>query len=189
MILTLDLPAAPLFQDEYEDNIIPHVPLYGPGGILNKYDGLQSQERMNHRRRYRLLHPLPPFLLFHIKRFSTNKFISERNPTIVTFDPQRPLDMSPYAVPNPSIHPHGDPILYDLIANITHEAVKVRDDSVEGEAEKKVWRVQLLDRTRDEWMEVQDLYVEKLNNELISTKESYIQVWERRRNGKAVKRK
>jgi U4/U6.U5 tri-snRNP-associated protein 2 len=28
---------------------------------------------------------------------------------------------------------------------------------------------------------VQDLFVERLNTELISTKESYIQVWERRR--------
>jgi len=26
---------------------------------------------------------------------------------------------------------------YDLVANVTHEAVRVRDDSVEGEAEKK----------------------------------------------------
>jgi U4/U6.U5 tri-snRNP-associated protein 2 len=184
MILTLDLPPAPLFQDEFEENIIPHVPLYGMGGILNKYDGLQAQEKMNHRRRYRLLHPLPPYLLFHIKRFSANKFVSERNPTIVTFDPQRPLDMSPYTVPNPNLHPHGEPVLYDLIANITHEAVKVRDDSVEGEAEKKVWKCQVLDRTRDEWVEVQDLFVERLNVELISTKESYIQVWERRRTKK-----
>jgi U4/U6.U5 tri-snRNP-associated protein 2 len=184
LILTLDLPPAPLFQDEFEEVSIPHVPLSGPGGILNKYDGLQAQERMNHRRRYRLLHPLPPYLLFHVKRFSANKFVSERNPTIVTFDPARPLDMSPYTVPNPKLHPHGEPIMYDLIANITHEAVKVRDDSVEGEAEKKVWRCQMLDRTREEWVEVQDLFVERLNGELISTKESYIQVWERRRGKK-----
>jgi U4/U6.U5 tri-snRNP-associated protein 2 len=180
MILTLDLPAAPLFQDELERNIIPQVPLSGPNGILSKYDGIHAQEKLNYRRRYRLLHPLPPYLLIHIKRFSKNKFVSERNPTIVTFA-TRELDMAPYVVPNPSIHPGGEPIYYDLIANITHEAIKTRDDSVEGEAERKVWRVQLLDKSRQDWFEVQDLYVEKARAELISTKESYVQVWERRR--------
>lgn len=180
LILTLDLPPAPLFQDELDKNIIPQVPLAGPQGILSKYDGFHAQEKMNQRQRYRLLHPLPPFLLFHIKRFSKNKFVSERNGTIVTF-PTRSLDMSPYVVPNPSIHPPSEPILYDLIANITHEAVRMRDDSVEGETERKVWRVQLLDKSREEWFEVQDLFVEKARTELIGTKESYVQVWERRR--------
>ncbi|KAF2435148.1 U4/U6.U5 tri-snRNP-associated protein-like protein [Tothia fuscella] len=187
LILTLDLPAAPLFQDELERNIIPQIPL---SGILSKYDGVHAQELNNKRRRYRLLHPLPPYLLFHVKRFSKNKFVSERNPTIVTF-PTRSLDMTPYVVPNPSIHPGGgEPIYYDLVANITHEAIRTRDDSVEGEAERKVWRAQLLDKSRGDWFEVQDLFVEKARTELISTKESYVQVWERRRMpGKARKGK
>ena len=177
LILTLDLPAAPLFQDELDRNIIPQVPL---SSILSKYDGIHAQEKLNFRRRYRLLHPLPPYLLFHIKRFSQNKFVSERNPTIVTF-PTNSLDMAPYVVPNPKLHPHGEPIYYDLVANITHEAVKVRDDSVEGEAEKKVWRCQVRDRAGDAWYETQDLWVEKASAETLFTKESYVQVWERRR--------
>jgi U4/U6.U5 tri-snRNP-associated protein 2 len=177
LILTLDLPAAPLFQDELDRNIIPQVPL---SSILSKYDGIHAQEKLNFRRRYRLLHPLPPYLLFHIKRFSQNKFVSERNPTIVTF-PTNSLDMAPYVVPNPKLHPHGEPIYYDLVANITHEAVKVRDDSVEGEAEKKVWRCQVRDRAGDAWYETQDLWVEKASSETLFTKESYVQVWERRR--------
>ncbi|KAF1815484.1 U4/U6.U5 tri-snRNP-associated protein 2 [Eremomyces bilateralis CBS 781.70] len=177
MFLTLDLPPAPLFQDELDRNIIPQVRL---GEILSKYDGRRAQERLNHRRRYRLLHPLPPYLLFHIKRFSTNKFVSERNPTIVTSD--RPsIDMAEYVEPNPSLHSPADPIMYDLVANVTHEAVRIRDDSVEGEAEKKVWHVQLRDKSRDEWIEVQDLFVEKIMPETLFTKESYVQVWERRR--------
>ncbi|KAL8955477.1 MAG: hypothetical protein Q9193_006693, partial [Seirophora villosa] len=69
LMLTLDLPAAPLFQDELDRNIIPQVPL---AAILAKYDGVQAQEHLSMRKRYRLLHPLPPFLLFHIKRFSRN---------------------------------------------------------------------------------------------------------------------
>ncbi|KAF2090813.1 U4/U6.U5 tri-snRNP-associated protein 2 [Saccharata proteae CBS 121410] len=185
LILTLDLPPRPVFQDERDSNIIPQVPLTR---ILSKYDGISAQEALNYRRRYRLLHPLPPYLLFHIKRFSKNKFVSERNPTIVTF-PTRSLDMSPYVEPNPSIHPPGEPIWYDLVANITHEAVRSRDDSVQGEAERKVWRVQLKDRSRDEWVEVQDLFVENARAETLFTKESYLQVWERRRVAKKGKAK
>ena len=177
LILTLDLPPAPLFQDALDKNIIPQVPLTA---ILSKYDGLRAQERLNTRVRYRLLHPLPPYLLFHIKRFSRNKFVAERNPTIVTF-PVRSLDMSPYVEPNPSLYPPGEPVWYDLVANITHEAVRTRDDSVEGEQEGKVWRVQLRDRSREEWWEVQDLFVERERAETLFTKESYVQVWERRR--------
>ncbi|GAM89217.1 hypothetical protein ANO11243_072540 [Dothideomycetidae sp. 11243] len=192
MMLTLDLPPAPLFQDDREKNIIPQVPLTT---ILSKYDGVQAQERLNTRMRYRLLHPLPPYLFMHIKRFSPNKFLQEqRNPTIVTFSP-RALDMSPFTEPNPSLHPTGEPIIYDLVANITHEGVRVRDDSVEGEAEKKVWRVQLLDRGAvdvqgkpegDRWWEIQDLFVSRVEAELLSTKEAYVMVWERRKGtGKA----
>ena len=177
MILTLDLPAAPLFQDELDKNIIPQVPLTT---ILSKYDGIRAQERLNTRVRYRLMHPLPPCILFHIKRFSKNKFVSERNPTIVTF-PVRSLDMAPYVEPDPKVFPPGDPIWYDLVANITHEAVRIRDDSVEGEAERKVWRVQLRDKAHDQWLEVQDLFVERASADTLFTKESYLQVWERRR--------
>ncbi|KAL2040068.1 hypothetical protein N7G274_006971 [Stereocaulon virgatum] len=184
LMLTLDLPAAPLFQDELEKNIIPQIPLTS---ILSKYDGLKAQEQMNTRKRYRLLHPLPPYLLFHIKRFSKNKFVTEHNPTIVTF-PTRSLDMSPYVEPNPSMHSPGEPIWYDLVANVTHEAVRTRDDSVEGEAERKVWRVQIRDRARDEWLEIQDLYVQGIVAETLFTKESYLMVWERRKEGKGKAR-
>jgi U4/U6.U5 tri-snRNP-associated protein 2 len=180
MLLTLDLPAAPLFQDELERNIIPQIPLTN---ILSKYDGLKAQEHLNQRKRYRLLHPLPPYLLFHIKRFSKNKFVEERNPTIVTFD-ARNLDISPYVEPNPAVHPPGEPIWYDLIANIVHEAVRGREDSVEGEAEKHVWKVQMQDRGREEWVQIQDLFVEKTQKELLYLGESYLQIWERRRDGK-----
>ncbi|KAG0645416.1 putative inactive ubiquitin-specific-processing protease 10 [Hyphodiscus hymeniophilus] len=184
MMLTLDLPTAPLFQDELQQNIIPQVPLTN---ILSKYDGLKAQEHLNSRRRYRLVHPLPPYLLFHVKRFSKNKFVSERNPTIVTFD-ARNLDMAPYVEPSPNHHRPGDPIWYDLVANIVHEAVRGREDSVEGGEEKKVWKVQVRDRAREEWIQVQDLYVEKTQKELLYLGESYLQIWERRRDGKGKER-
>lgn len=179
MILTLDLPPAPLFQDDAEKNIIPQVPLTT---ILQKYNGVTAQEKMNTRMRYRLLHPLPPFLIMHIKRFQPNKFLqSQRNPTIVTFN-HRALDLSPYVEPNPELHAAGEPVMYDLVANITYEGVKVRDDSVEGEAERKVWKVQVKEGgDSHQWWEMQDLYVDRVNADLLSTKESYIMVWERRK--------
>ncbi|KAJ4306418.1 Ubiquitin carboxyl-terminal hydrolase 10 [Collariella sp. IMI 366227] len=76
--------------------------------LLSKYNGVTTQELNAQRKRYRLVHPLPPYLLLHIKRFSHNKFVSERNPTIVTFDPQRGLDVSGYVEPNPAQHPLGN---------------------------------------------------------------------------------
>lgn len=179
LLLTLDLPPAPLFQDEQERNIIPQVPLTT---ILAKYNGVTAQELNAQRKRYRLQHPLPPFLVFHIKRFSKNKFVSERNPTIVTFD-ARNLDVSPYVEPDPnSQHQHGEPIWYDLVANVVHEAVRNKEDVADSVGEeRKTWKVQLRDKATDEWVVAQDLFVDKVRSELLYLSESYLQIWERRR--------
>jgi U4/U6.U5 tri-snRNP-associated protein 2 len=181
LLLTLDLPSAPLFQDELEKNIIPQVPLTT---ILSKYDGRQSQEHHAQRKRYRLLHPLPPFLIFHVKRFSQNKFVSERNPTIVTFD-ARNLDVSPYVEPNPAEWPPGEPIWYDLVANVVHEAVRLRDDVADSGEERKTWKVQVKDKATGEWVVCQDLYVDKVQSELLYLGETYLQIWERRKDPKS----
>ncbi|KAI1038342.1 hypothetical protein LB503_011289 [Fusarium chuoi] len=180
LLLTLDLPSAPLFQDELEKNIIPQVPLTT---ILTKYDGQRAQEHHAQRKRYRLMHPLPPFLAFHVKRFSQNKFVSERNPTIVTFD-ARNLDMSPYVEPNPKEWPPSEPIWYDLVANVIHEAVRVREDVVDSGEERKTWKVQLKNKATGEWVVCQDLYVDKVQSELLYLGEAYLQIWERRRDPK-----
>lgn len=178
LLLTLDLPPAPLFQDEEQRNIIPQVPLTT---VLSKYDGRSAQEHLAHRRRYRLLHPLPPYLLMQVKRFSQNKFVSERNPTIVTFD-ARDLDVSPYVEPDPSAgFAPGEPIYYDLVANVVHEAVRLREDVADTGEERKTWKVQLRDKARGEWVVCQDLFVDKIQKELLCMGESYLQVWERRR--------
>ncbi|KAL7823260.1 cysteine proteinase [Trichoderma gracile] len=177
LLLTLDLPSAPLFQDELEKNIIPQVPL---STILSKYDGKRAQEHHAQRKRYRLLHPLPPFLMLHVKRFSQNKFVAERNPTIVTFD-ARNLDVSPYVEPNPNEWPVGEPIWYDLVANVVHEAVRKRDDVADSGEEKKTWKVQLKNKATDEWVVCQDLFVDKVQSELLYLGETYLQIWERRR--------
>ena len=183
-ILTLDLPPAPLFQDDASaKNIIPQVPLTT---LLQKYNGAAAQEKRDTRVRHRLRHPLPPYLIMHIKRFQPNKFLgAQRNPTIVTFNP-RALDLAPYVEPGEEAGPAGgEPLVYDLVANITYEGVKVRDDSVEGEAERKVWKCLVREgragEEGEQWWEMQDLFVERVERELVSTKESYVMVWERRR--------
>lgn len=180
LFLTLDLPSAPLFQDELEKNIIPQVPLTT---ILSKYDGRRAQEHHAQRKRYRLLHPLPPFLVFHVKRFSQNKFVSERNPTIVTFD-ARNLDVSPYVEPNPAEWPPGEPIWYDLVANVVHEAVRLKEDVADSGEERKTWKVQVKDKATGEWVVCQDLYVDKVQSELLYLGETYLQIWERRKDSK-----
>jgi U4/U6.U5 tri-snRNP-associated protein 2 len=126
------------------------------------------------------MHPLPPYLAFHVKRFSQNKFVSERNPTIVTFD-ARNLDMSPYVEPNPKEWPPGEPIWYDLVANVIHEAVRTREDVVDSGEERKTWKVQLKNKATGEWVVCQDLYVDKVQSELLYLGEAYLQIWERRR--------
>ncbi|KAI7881084.1 cysteine proteinase [Lichtheimia hyalospora FSU 10163] len=88
LFLALDLPPAPLYQDEAEKNIIPQVPLTT---ILQKYDGKQIQETANQKRRYQITR-LPQYLIFHIKRFNKNNWTLEKNPTIVNF-PIKDVDM------------------------------------------------------------------------------------------------
>ncbi|CAI7653781.1 unnamed protein product [Penicillium pancosmium] len=164
LVLTLDLPPTPLFQSVNRESIIPQIPLTT---LLNKYNGLTASEKLAQRVRHRLLHPLPPFLLFHIKRFSKNRFVSERNPTIVTFPSPNSLDMSPYVEPNPEVWPPGEPIMYDLVANIildpsiaapgaTEDSVQKGVNAASGEggssagagagSEKVSWLVQLHDK-------------------------------------------
>lgn len=89
LFLAIDLPAPPLFQDSVEKNIIPQVPI---SAVLAKYDGKTTQETGGVLRRFKLTR-LPPFLILHIKRFTKNSFVEEKNPTIVNF-PLRGVDVS-----------------------------------------------------------------------------------------------
>ncbi|KAK9469983.1 uncharacterized protein V1510DRAFT_424318 [Dipodascopsis tothii] len=165
MFLALDLPPAPLFQDDIEKSVIPQVPLTS---LLAKYDGVTTQELAGHRRRYQILE-LPPYLILHVKRMTKVNFAEEVNHTIVTFQPVA-LDMAPYTARA------TEPVLYDLVANITHESVF----TPQGQ-EKHVYRVQLRDKARDEWLQIQDLYVEEIRREMLFLGESTIQIWERHR--------
>jgi U4/U6.U5 tri-snRNP-associated protein 2 len=114
MLLGLDLPAPPLFQDERQQNMIPQVPLFE---LLNKFNGITEHEYKTYKvgsipiqslaclahldasshpdfvpclsqdtfvKRFQLL-DMPDYLVIHVKRFTKNSFFIEKNPTIVNF--------------------------------------------------------------------------------------------------------
>lgn len=94
LFLALDLPPTPLFQDLNEKKIIPQVPL---SAILAKFDGNTTQEFGPSLKRHHLK-ALPPYLILHIKRFTKNNFVEEKNPTIVNF-PIKGVEMGPCKFP------------------------------------------------------------------------------------------
>ncbi|WFD33557.1 3-isopropylmalate dehydrogenase [Malassezia cuniculi] len=176
-LLALDLPPIPVFQDT-----TPQVPL---AHLLAKYDGVSVQEAQGRLRRYRIA-DLPPYLILHVRRFTKNRFVEERNATTVTF-PTVGLDVGAATDVGP---PLG--MVYNLLANVTHEALAgtVR--------ERSVWRCQVhtpehaadahgQDTDADpapapapaRWFEMQDLHVDEVNKEVLFLGETYIQVWER----------
>ncbi|BGP39382.1 Ubiquitin carboxyl-terminal hydrolase 10 [Rhodotorula kratochvilovae] len=181
LFLALDLPPPPLFQDAVESNIAPQAPL---AAILAKYDGRTTREdtQAGVLRRWKITR-LPPFLVVYYKRFTSNRFLEEKNPTIVNF-PLRGVDMSDYVDPSAPVSAY-----YDLTANLTHT-------SLAGTAHaESQWRTHVhLRAPRDErgelkagvkeedekWFEMEDLAVREIEREMVSLGETYVQIWERR---------
>ncbi|CEP15121.1 hypothetical protein [Parasitella parasitica] len=169
LFLALDLPQAPLYQDEKDKDIVPQVPLTT---ILAKFDGNKVQEVANQMRRYSITR-LPQFLIFHIKRFNKNSWTSEKNPTIVNF-PIKDLDVSNF-VTDPNAEKVGTH--YDLRANICHEG--------KPDAGKGTYKVHVRHSGTGQWYQIQDLIVEEIMPQMIFMSESYIQIWERKSNANA----
>jgi U4/U6.U5 tri-snRNP-associated protein 2 len=141
LMLSLDLPPAPLFKDPTsEKNILPQVPV---AQLLRKFDGTTAVEKPAagglRRNSYRLVR-LPPFLCLHVRRFTRNNFFVDKNPTLVTF-PLRGLDLKD-ALPGLQLEvaaagggaggsngsaaaangaPSSTSTRYDLIVNIVHD--------------------------------------------------------------------
>ena len=173
LFLAIDLPPMRVFQDATDkNNIIPQVPI---SQVLAKFNGEQTQETAGRLRRYKLT-KLPPFIILHIKRFTSNNFVEEKNPTIVTFplrgvDMQDCVDKSPNAATDPNFT-----TMYDLVANVTHE-------SLAGTAhEDTTWKTHVHTRAQagqnpedETWYQIQDLIVEEINKQMVFLGESYIQ--------------
>ncbi|KAI9365448.1 hypothetical protein DFJ73DRAFT_264777 [Zopfochytrium polystomum] len=161
LFLALDLPPPPLFQDDLEKSIIPQVPLTT---LLTRFDGTTWKETSTAMKRMKITR-VPKFLILHMKRFYKNNFSKEKNPTIVNF-PIKNVDMSDYiegAMP-------GE-YKYDLVANICHEGG--RPGASSGE-----YKVHVHSKGRDQWFQIQDLFVEEIAPQMIFLSESYIQIWE-----------
>ncbi|WFD29475.1 Ubiquitin carboxyl-terminal hydrolase 10 [Malassezia sp. CBS 17886] len=200
LLLAIDLPPPPVFQDVVAQNIIPQVPL---AQVLAKYDGVSFQEAAGSIRRYHLTR-LPPYLILHFRRFTKNRFVEERNPTIINF-PTHGLDVSDCVTSDVRA---TVPTAYNLLANITHEVTPgtVRDNST--------WRAQVHTRrdgepvgrrapvpdgaqetaegaqeaAEERWFQMQDLIVEDVNPQMLFLGESCIQIWERKDTAQQVER-
>nr|CAB3267559.1 U4/U6.U5 tri-snRNP-associated protein 2 [Phallusia mammillata] len=164
LYLALDLPAAPLYKDELEHNIIPQIPL---STLLAKFNGLVEKEYKGKRdstmKRFELTR-LPPFLIFYIKRFTRNLFFTEKNPTIVNF-PVKNIDLEELIAADANV-PNT---CYDLVANIVHDG-----DPNEG---KGSYRAHVLHPGSKQWYELQDLHVSDILPQMITLSEAYIQIW------------
>lgn len=166
LMLGLDLPPPPLFQDVMEKNIIPQVPLFN---ILKKFDGESVTEVVRPRiarMRYRVTR-LPQYLILHMRRFTKNNFFVEKNPTLVNF-PVKNLELKDY-IPLPT--PKDEQRLrskYDLIANIVHD----------GKPGEGSYRVFVQRKSEELWYEMQDLHVSETLPQMVALSEAYMQIYE-----------
>ncbi|KAJ3123759.1 hypothetical protein HK098_001646 [Nowakowskiella sp. JEL0407] len=157
MFLTLDLPTAPLYQDEMEKNIIPQIPITQ---LLAKYDGKTIQEVNDTLKRHVILR-LPAYLILYVKRITKNNWSTqkrEKNPTIVNF-PIKGLDMREYVE---SVE-ENEETRYDLISSVVHS----------GKAAEGQYKVYVQGKA-DKWEMIQDLIMEEINAHVVAIAESYL---------------
>jgi U4/U6.U5 tri-snRNP-associated protein 2 len=161
LMLSMDLPNAPLFQDVMEKNIIPQVSF--ERALLKKFDGVTADPKTQ--RRFKIT-KLPNYLIVNYSRFTKNNFFVEKNPTIVTF-PTRGLNLADH-IPVPK----GDEnsATYDLIANIVHD----------GTPDNGSYRAMVYHAPDKNWYETQDLRVAEVLPQQVNLTETYVQIYERR---------
>ena len=119
---------------------------------MKKFDGINFTEEPATciKRKYKITN-LPKFLILHMKRFTKNEFFIEKNQTIVNF-PIKSLDLSEFVFPNSLSSNKPKTYKYDLVANIIHD----------GKPESGTYRVQVRHKPIDEWLDIQDLYVNNI---------------------------
>ena len=159
LLLTLDLPPAPLFKDATLEKVtIPQIPIFD---LLKKFDGQTIQDDVRLGRRKIRITRLPKYLALHVKRFLKNQFFVEKNPTIVNF-PVKGLDLGA-CIPLPQ----GQSAVYDLVANIVHE----------GDLQGGSYKVHVHRKSEGAWYEVQDLRLLDVLPQVVVLSEAYLQVY------------
>jgi U4/U6.U5 tri-snRNP-associated protein 2 len=161
LYLSLQVPPAPLFKDELERNLIPQVPLFS---LLSKFDSVTEEVQFNGDVKKYCITKLPPYPVLHFKRFSKNKFFTEKNPTIVNF-PCKNLDVADYTTED--IAATGE-TKFNLLANVHHE----------GDADGGIFKVQVLNKANETWYEIEDLHVQETLPQLVALSPSYLQIYE-----------
>jgi len=169
LYLTLDLPMIPLFKDSQEKITIPQVNIYE---LFKKYNGEKFTEDPTkaQRKKYKIL-SLPKYLILIFKRFENNSFFMEKNPTIVDFQLEN-LVLEEHGLSNinnkKDNNNNKSEKTYSLIANIIHD----------GKPGDPNFRVQIKNKERNEWFEIQDIHVQKILAESVAVCESYIHFYE-----------
>jgi len=211
MYLSLDLPAAPLFKDSMDHNIIPQVPLFD---LLAKFDGEEEDKdaATGVKKRYRLSR-LPRYMMLHFKRFKDNNWFIEKNPTLVNF-PIKNLDMKSYKVSKeaPPVEEletmsvadlkkrcaarkvdvkdvvEKDELVGKLVASYATQKQPTKYDLVgnvchDGKPDKGTYRIHVYNRPTDTWYEMQDLHVWSTETmpQLVALSETYFQIYELQR--------
>jgi len=171
MYLTCDLPPPPLYPDEFQENIIPQVPF---ATLLNKFNGVTEKEYKTYKdssyKKFELT-KLPQFIIIYFKRFNKNYFVFEKNPTIVNF-PIKIIDFGDLLTPE--VRSQHKFTTYDLVANIVHDS--------ETTQKKGSYRCHTLHKGQGKWYELQDLHVADILPQMITLSESYIQIFEVRKD-------
>ncbi|KAK3089752.1 hypothetical protein FSP39_006198 [Pinctada imbricata] len=171
LYLTCDLPPSPLYPDELRENIIPQVPF---ATLLSKFNGVSEKEYKTHRdshlKRFVITH-LPQYIIIFIKRFTKNYFIKEKNNTIVNF-PIKNIDFGDLLPPEERVKHKCT--TYDLMANVVHDGLPERG--------KGTYRCHVLHKGTQKWFELQDLHVTEILPQMIPLSESYIQIFELRKD-------
>ena len=164
LYLTLDLPMAPLFKDSQEKIAIPQINIYE---LFKKYNGEKFTEDPTRaqRKKFKIL-TLPKYLILIFKRFENNSFFLEKNPTIVNF-PLENLILEEQGL-NKKNKKEKIEKKYSLISNIIHD----------GKPGDQNYRVQIKNKERNEWFEMQDIHVQKILAESVAVCESYIHFYE-----------
>jgi len=161
LMLSLDLPPAPLFQDVMEKNIIPQVSL--EHSLLKKFDGVTADPKSQ--RRFKIT-KLPQYLIVNYSRFTKNNFFTEKNPTIVTF-PVKNLNLADH-VPIPESERRRG-AKYNLVANIVHDGTPAAGG----------YRAMVYHAPDGNWYETQDLNVVEVLPQQVNLTETYVQIYER----------
>lgn len=158
--LTLDLPTNPIFA---KDSKIEEVFFED---LMMKYNGAKTIQAGNDLKTYKLLQPLPKYLLFQIDRDLEDVNFKRGNPTVVKFPNE--LDFAPY------VKDSTGPLIYKPVGIIKHSSIA--GSSIDHKDDKSEWSISLR-RNGFDWVTLTNLEVKNSEVELLFLDQSYIFLW------------